>query len=417
MGNDNSEKERSYLPRSWGRVFRHTGHDAEEEYYSEPDHSESYENGMNDPRHYVEDLDKETICGGEFEALRPASHIESEFDSEPCRRIDYPCHAAGARDSAGISERSEADGAPSTLTVRVAGIRFGYACKIYHFDAGDLALTTEDWVIVKTEKGVGLGQVAVAPVDNEVDAAHIDALRKIIRKAGKVDFEQGAKCSQRETEAFAYCEERIEALGLPMKLVAVECFFDGSKYVFYFTAEGRIDFRELVKQLVARFPVRIEMRQIGVRHEAKMTGGLACCGQELCCSRFLTDFRPVSVKMAKNQNLSLNPTKISGVCGRLMCCLAYEHDTYEQFKKGLPKVGKTVRTSRGDAVVLKHNPLTETICVRLEDETFAEMTKDDLVVVDEFPAQKRGDKERGTARRNKRSQDKGTKERSTPEDS
>ncbi len=164
-----------------------------------------------------------------------------------------------------------------------------------------------------------------------------------------------------------------------MKLVGVECFFDGSKYVFYFTAEGRVDFRELVKQLVARFPVRIEMRQIGVRHEAKMLGGIASCGQHLCCSRFLTDFRPVSVKMAKVQNLSLNPSKISGVCGRLMCCLGYEHDVYEEFRKGLPKVGKVVTTPQGDGVVVKHNPLSETVFVRLSEETIAEFSKEEIM--------------------------------------
>jgi cell fate regulator YaaT (PSP1 superfamily) len=200
-----------------------------------------------------------------------------------------------------------------------------------------------------------------------------------VRKAGKVDFDHKARCLQREKLANAYCLERIEALGLPMKLVAVDCFFDGSKYVFYFTAEGRVDFRELVKQLVARFPVRIEMRQIGVRHEAKMTGGLACCGQELCCARFLTDFRPVSVRMAKNQNLSLNPGKISGVCGRLMCCLAYEHEIYEDFKRAMPRIGKNVSTAMGEGVVLKLNPLTETVTVKLDEETTIEVSRDEIL--------------------------------------
>lgn len=267
-----------------------------------------------------------------------------------------------------------------TTTVRVAGVRFGYACKIYHFDAGDMELNSDDCVIVKTEKGMGLGQVALAPFEKVMSNAQLEGLRRIVRKAGKADFDQKTKCGQKETEAFDYCLDRIEVLGLPMKLVAVECFFDGSKYVFYFTAEGRVDFRELVKQLVARFPVRIEMRQIGVRHEAKMTGGIACCGQELCCSRFLIDFRPVSVRMAKNQNLSLNPTKISGVCGRLMCCLAYEHDIYEEFKKGLPRAGKAVSTPQGEGIVVKHSPLAETIFVRFQDESVEEIPKDQIVL-------------------------------------
>jgi cell fate regulator YaaT (PSP1 superfamily) len=215
------------------------------------------------------------------------------------------------------------------------------------------------------------------------------------------------RCAQREAQAYAYCLERIEALELPMKLVAAECFFDGSKYVFYFTAEGRVDFRELVKQLVARFPVRIEMRQIGVRHEAKMTGGLACCGQELCCSRFLTDFRPVSVKMAKTQNLSLNPSKISGVCGRLMCCLAYEHETYEDFRKGLPRVGKTVKTRKGEGVVVKHNPLAETVFVRLEDETMVEVRPEQVIADAEAQAPKESKRKAGSkkAARNRNTKD------------
>ncbi len=279
----------------------------------------------------------------------------------------------------------------SVLTrVNIVGIRFGYACKIYHFDAGDMELTAGDWVIVKTEKGTGLGHVALAPFERLMDTSQLEGLRKVVRKAGKVDFDQKERCAQREAEAYAYCLERIDALELPMKLVAVECFFDGSKYVFYFTSEGRVDFRELVKQLVTRFPVRIEMRQIGVRHEAKMTGGLACCGQELCCARFLTDFRPVSVKMAKNQNLSLNPTKISGVCGRLMCCLGYEHDIYEEFRKQLPKVGKIVKTRKGDGVVLKHNPLAETILVRVDEETIVEITKDEIIEELENSGQNKG---------------------------
>ncbi len=417
MGNDSSAKERSYLPRSWGHASRYTGQNVEDEYDSSADGHQSNENGMNKPQSYIQDPDEKTIDCEDVGGAEPASADDEEIDYGRCRRIEPQYPLSEDDDADEDYEPPESERAASDFPVRVTGIRFGYACKIYHFDAGDLDLTTGDRVIVKTEKGIGLGQVAVAPVEKVVDGAQRDALRKVIRRAGKVDFEQSAKCSHRETEAFAYCEERIEFLGLPMKLVEVECFFDGSKYVFYFTAEGRIDFRELVKQLVARFPVRIEMRQIGVRHEAKMTGGLACCGQELCCSRFLTDFRPVSVKMAKNQNLSLNPTKISGVCGRLMCCLAYEHDTYERFKKGLPKVGKAVRTSKGDGVVVKHNPLTETVCIRLADETLAQLTKDEILLEKEPLALKRGDKEKGTAKRNKTAQGRGAKDQSPPKGS
>ncbi|MBI5570523.1 MAG: stage 0 sporulation family protein [Desulfomonile tiedjei] len=294
-----------------------------------------------------------------------------------------------AQRSAAVSTESQT--APR-IKVNVVGIRFAYACRVYHFDAGDLELQCNDWVIVKTEKGLGLGQVAAPPFERELTSLQLEGLRKVMRKAGKADLEQKTRCAQKEAEAFAYCLENIDLLGLPMKLVATECFFDGSKYVFYFTAEGRVDFRELVKLLVARFPVRIEMRQIGVRHEAKMTGGLGSCGQELCCARFLTDFKPVSVKMAKTQNLSLNPTKISGVCGRLMCCLAYEYDIYEEFKKGLPKVGKPVKTSKGDGVVVKHDPLTETLQIRIDEETTIEVTKDELLPDLDQPVQKKGRK-------------------------
>jgi len=293
------------------------------------------------------------------------------------------------------SEKSEPDqqpgnheSAPVRVRANITGVRFGYAGKIYHFEAGDMKLARGDWVMVKTEKGIGLGQIAIEPFERELGAGQLDGLRQILRKAGRSDFDQRSRCAQREAEAYQYCLERIGDLGLPMKLVAVECLFDASKYVFYFTSEGRVDFRELVKQLVARFPVRIEMRQIGVRHAAKMTGGIASCGQELCCARYLSDFRPVSVKMAKTQNLSLNPAKISGGCGRLMCCLAYEHETYEEFKKGLPKVGKEIRTPKGEGVVLKFNPLSENVCVMYKDETVEEVPRDEILYDAAAAAQK-----------------------------
>ncbi len=303
--------------------------------------------------------------------LENLTQIESSKSSPDENDLDYPAPSL---------QRAE-ERRSRRLKVNIVGVRFAYACKVYRFDSGDLELKGDDWVIVKTEKGLGLGRVALPPAVHEIDASQLEGLRKVIRKAGKVDFDQKARLAQKEHEAYAFCLERIEELGLPMKLVGVDCFFDGSKYVFFFTAEGRVDFRELVKQLVVRFPVRIEMRQIGVRHEAKMTGGIACCGQELCCSRFLTDFRPVSVKMAKAQNLSLNPTKISGVCGRLMCCLGYEHEIYEQFRKGLPKVGRTVVINKGQGVVTKYNALAETVSVRLEDETVLDVTRDEIIEI------------------------------------
>jgi len=413
MNTEKPKKDKSYLPRSWGDYPRREQSSTECE-----------------PGDLQTEVD-EIIADGAAESLptdysEPECRVSDREDSFPEEEDDYPDQALSDMEdephdwvSSEATDMQDAPAVPAEsqtarVPVNIVGIRFGYACKIYHFDSSDLDLAAGDWVIVKTEKGMGLGQLAIPPFKRELDASQLEGLRKVIRKAGKTDFDQKERCSQREAEAFTYCLERIEGMELPMKLVAVECFFDGSKYVFYFTAEGRVDFRELVKQLVARFPVRIEMRQIGVRHEAKMTGGLACCGQELCCSRFLVDFRPVSVKMAKNQNLSLNPTKISGVCGRLMCCLGYEHDIYEDFKKGLPRVGRSVNTTKGEGVVLKHNPLAETIFVRVDEETIIEVTKDEIIQGVESCPQKRSSKKSGSSKAKSHSQDKKTGEQPPP---
>ena len=405
MSDEKSKKDGSYLPRAWGSAPRpkaceeclsRTTHFVSGTECASPEKrpGEETENQLT-LEHAAADLQDDpgadlSIQGDEVGdvSTEPAIH---KAPSLPFQADVISVATEETNSEAGpVTPQEAGERYPMPIRVNIVGIRFGYACKIYHFDAGDMDLTAGDWVIVKTEKGTGLGQIALAPFERLMDASQLEGLRKVIRKAGKVDFDQKERCAQREAEAYAHCIERIEALGLPMKLVGVECFFDGSKYVFYFTSEGRVDFRELVKQLVSRFPVRIEMRQIGVRHEAKMTGGLACCGQELCCARFLTDFRPVSVKMAKNQNLSLNPTKISGVCGRLMCCLGYEHDTYEAFRKQLPKVGKTVKTRKGDGVVLKHNPLAETIFIRVDEETIVEVTKDEIIEEPENSGQDKG---------------------------
>lgn len=383
MSEDGINKETSYLPRAWGHGRRDRRRSVAAEQPGDVDLRDVESGNLLPPEPDAEPLAQDE----DVESLgRSSRSALASLDScrRVCRRLsrcgDGPAASTdNGREAFDEDSIHEAQPVSSKVEVCVAGVRFSRAGKIYHFEVGDLDLGPGDWVIVKTEKGMGLGQVAIGPWQTEIEEAHRDVLRSIIRKAGKADFEQKARCTQREIEAQTYCLERIEALGLPMKLVAVECFYDGSKYVFYFTAEGRVDFRELVKQLVARFPVRIEMRQIGVRHEAKMTGGIASCGQELCCSRFLTDFRPVSVKMAKTQNLSLNPAKISGACGRLMCCLGYEHDTYENFKKGLPKVGKSVNTTRGEGIVVKYNPLKETICIRMEDDTLVEVTRDEVI--------------------------------------
>ncbi|MCU0578950.1 MAG: stage 0 sporulation family protein [Desulfobacterota bacterium] len=250
--------------------------------------------------------------------------------------------------------------------LKIAGIRFHQTGSIYDFDCGHFVLKCGDQVIVKTEQGLGLGQVVRAPIKVE-QIEEGKEYKKIFRMANEADLDQFRKVQDREKEAFHFCLERIKERKLPMKLVRVECFFDGSKVIFYFTADGRIDFRELVKDLVHRFHTRIEMRQIGVRNEAKLLGGLGPCGRELCCSSFLPDFAAVSVKMAKEQNLPLNPTKISGICGRLMCCLTYEYETYQELKKDFPKIGKTIPSPLGPVKVLRQNIMDGTIVVETEE--------------------------------------------------
>lgn len=214
----------------------------------------------------------------------------------------------------------------------IVGIRFKKACKVYDFEANGLDLIPNDMVIVEVEKGLGMGTVVYRP--KEVDESTLGRqLKKVVRKADAVDQERNGFNTERENEAFRICREKIVQYKLPMKLIRVEYLFDSSKAIFYFTSETRVDFRELVKDLASGFHTRIEMRQIGVRDEAKMIGGLGPCGRELCCSGFLSDFEPVTIKMAKDQNLALNPVKISGICGRLMCCLSYEHGMYQGEKR------------------------------------------------------------------------------------
>jgi len=393
MPNNKRRGDKSFMPRSWGDASgRKPVRDIQSGQTTPQTESEASPSNSEDS--VAETFEATCSCTG-FSECDPSYSIDfSQTDTFSVGFSGSPTTEEGAEYyiqetigretiSDGESDKEVAwasdNQTDNGLTARIAGIRFGYACKVYHFDAGDMDLEYGEWVLVKTEKGLGLGQVAIPPFERIIDSAQADSLRKILRKGGKVDLDQRERCCQRESEAYTYCMDKIEELALAMKLVSVECFFDCSKYVFYFTSEGRVDFRELVKQLVSRFPVRIEMRQIGVRHEAKMTGGIACCGQELCCSRFLTDFRPVSVKMAKNQNLSLNPTKISGVCGRLMCCLSYEHDVYEEFSKNLPRVGKLIGTTKGEGCVIKHNPLEETVLVKLADDSMIEVRPEDIL--------------------------------------
>jgi len=238
--------------------------------------------------------------------------------------------------------------------------------KAEEFDAADLALDTGESVIVESEKGMVLGK-ALSPPREKEKRFFLKSPRKVVRKATPEDLDQFEKNQQLEKEAFQFCLRRIKERGLNMKLVKTEVLLDRSKALFYFTSEKRVDFRELVRDLAAEFRMRIEMRQIGVRDEAKMISGIGSCGKELCCAKFLNRFELVSVKMAKEQNLALNPAKISGICGRLMCCLAYEFPTYVELKRDLPKVGKHIVTRAGKGKIIRQNVLSRTVTVELEE--------------------------------------------------
>ena len=230
--------------------------------------------------------------------------------------------------------------------VKVIGVRFRTAGKIYFFDPGKLKINRNDHVIVETARGIEYGTVVGNPREVPKDKV-IQPLKPVLRIATERDDEQEVNNRKKEKEAFKICLEKIKKHGLEMKLIDAEYTFDNNKVLFYFTADGRIDFRELVKDLASVFKTRIELRQIGVRDETKILGGIGICGRELCCHSHLSEFIPVSIKMAKEQNLSLNPTKISGVCGRLMCCLKHEEETYEELNRRLPNVGDHVTTDDG----------------------------------------------------------------------
>ncbi|WP_019536504.1 PSP1 domain-containing protein [Paenibacillus ginsengihumi] len=236
----------------------------------------------------------------------------------------------------------------------VVGVRFKKAGKIYYFDPSDLPVEQEHAVIVETARGIEYGKVVIGR--RTVDEADVvQPLKRVIRIADQNDAKLVEDNRAAAKNAFSICQDKIKDHQLKMKLVDVEYTFDRNKIIFYFTAEGRVDFRELVKDLASIFRTRIELRQIGVRDEAKMLGGIGPCGRILCCSSFLGDFEPVSIKMAKDQNLSLNPTKISGLCGRLMCCLKYEHDNYESAKDELPRIGSEVVTPFGNGRLVSLN--------------------------------------------------------------
>jgi cell fate regulator YaaT (PSP1 superfamily) len=249
--------------------------------------------------------------------------------------------------------------------VKVVGVRFKSAGKIYYFDPGELEIETNSNVIVETARGVEFGEVVV-PVWEVPESEVVAPLKPVIRVATEEDKKHAEENKAKEQDAFNICLKKISDHNLDMKLIDVEYTFDNNKVLFYFTADGRVDFRELVKDLASVFKTRIELRQIGVRDEAKMMGGIGVCGRVLCCNSFLGEFQPVSIKMAKEQCLSLNPTKISGTCGRLMCCLKYEQEAYEEIIRRVPKVGAIVNTPEGQGVVMEISMLKEIIKVKMD---------------------------------------------------
>ncbi|MBM6860642.1 stage 0 sporulation family protein [Clostridium saudiense] len=268
--------------------------------------------------------------------------------------------------------------------IKVVGVRFKKAGKIYYFDPTDLKIEKGNYVVVETARGIEFGECVIGI--KEVREEDIVApLKSVIRVASKDDIDKHFDNKSKEEEAFNICFNKIQEHNLTMKLIDVEYTFDNNKVIFYFTADGRVDFRELVKDLATIFKTRIELRQIGVRDEAKMLGGLGPCGRPMCCSSFLGDFASVSIKMAKEQNLSLNPTKISGICGRLMCCLNYEQSTYEDIRKRMPQVGSIVKTKEGTGEVISNNTVKEVVRVKYkigEEEVINDFNIDNIELIE-----------------------------------
>ncbi len=264
----------------------------------------------------------------------------------------------------------------------IVGIRFKKTGKVYYFAPAGIDLEVNDYVVVQTTRGLELGQVVIAP--KQVLASDVDKpLKPVVRKAEPEDIERAQELEAKEREALAECSRLIAKLQLPMKLLSAEYNLDGSRLTFHFSAAERVDFRELVRELASHLKVRVEMRQMRPRDVAKLIGGCGRCGRPLCCTSFLSEFAPVSIRMAKEQGLPLNPMKISGCCGRLMCCLVYENEQYHIMKEKLPKEGQQVSTAMGVARVVGSNPLKETVLVELENEVTMELPLDEIITEDE----------------------------------
>ena len=263
----------------------------------------------------------------------------------------------------------------------IVGIRFKKAGRVYYFDPAGLDLKVDDCVVVNTARGLELGHVVTPPEqvpDNELDRK----LKPVVRKAEPEDIEHAQEFEDREKEALAECRKLIDKLNLPMKLLSAEYNLDGSRLTFFFSAAERVDFRELVRELSKHFKVRVELRQVGSRDESKLMGGFGRCGRPLCCMSYLSEFSPVSIRMAKAQGLSLSPMRISGVCGRLLCCLGYEGEQYRIMKEKLPKEGQRVSVPMGIASVVGGNPLKETVLVELESGARVEVPLSEVTIID-----------------------------------
>ncbi|MDX2171400.1 MAG: regulatory iron-sulfur-containing complex subunit RicT [Deltaproteobacteria bacterium] len=264
-----------------------------------------------------------------------------------------------------------------TATVSVVGVAFRPTGGVYQYDAGNLPLRVGDRVVVQMARGTGLATVTAAP--HAVDARVAGGLPRVVKRADHRELSREEANLRRAAEAQRICSHRVRERGMAMRLIKTECTYDASKMVFYFFAEDRVDFRDLVRDLAQTLHTRIEMKQIGHRDETKLIGGMGPCGRELCCSSWLKEFSSVSVKMAKEQGLSLNPSKLAGMCGRLKCCLRYEYETYLALGRALPAVGKTVESTKGNGVVVRQNLLKQTVMIRVDEETVVEAFLEDLV--------------------------------------
>ncbi len=287
----------------------------------------------------------------------------------------------------------------------VVGVRFKQAGKIYYFDPGDLNLEVNDYVVVETARGLELGHVVIAPgqvLDSDIE----NPLKPVIRKAEPEDIERAKQFEEKEKEALEECAKLVEKLKLNMKLLGAEYNLDGSRLTLHFSAAERVDFRELVRELAKRLKVRVEMRQTGPRDEAKMAGGCGRCGRPLCCMTFLSNFTPVSMRMAKDQGLPLNPMKISGVCGRLMCCLVYENDYYQEMKDRMPRAGQRVMTPMGEARVVDINPLKVSVMVELETQAVVEFPLNEISLMVDSKREQASSSKKVDEKENRKSREK-----------